>query len=94
MPNHEVISQLAQGVDTCDLVAGIHRSVASRAASLAKRLGIIEPIFMTGGVAQNFGVVRALEKELGLKVRTDPRAQLAGAIGAALLAWEQKREEK
>ena len=90
----EVISQLAQGVDTCDLVAGIHRSVASRAASLAKRLGIIEPVFMTGGVAQNSGVVRALEKELGLKVRTDPRAQLAGAIGAALLAWEQKREEK
>jgi len=90
----EVISQLAQGVDICDLVAGIHRSVARRAASLVKRLGIIEPLFLTGGVAQNSGVVRALEKELGLTVRTDPRAQLAGAIGAALLAWEQIREEE
>jgi predicted CoA-substrate-specific enzyme activase len=85
----EVISQLAQGVDSCDLIAGIHRSVAARAASLAKRLGVKEPVFMTGGVAKNSGVVRALAKELGITVKTDPRAQLAGAIGAAFFAYEQ-----
>lgn len=90
----EVISQLAQGVNLCDLVAGIHRSVATRAAGLARRLGITEPVFMTGGVSQNQGVVRALEAELGKKVLTDSRAQLAGALGAALFAYEQRNERR
>lgn len=84
----EVISQLAQGVDICDLVAGIHRSVAVRAASLVKRLRTKEPVFMTGGVANNKGVVRAIEKELNVRVMTNPQAQLAGAIGAAIFAFE------
>lgn len=85
----EVISRLAQGVNISDLVAGIHRSVAVRAAGLAKRLKVEEPVFMTGGVAQNKGVVRALENELGVKITTDMRAQLAGAVGAAIFAYER-----
>jgi predicted CoA-substrate-specific enzyme activase len=85
----EVISQLSQGVNITDLAAGIHRAVAFRGAGLLKRLGIVEPVFMTGGVAQNSGVVRALEEELGVKVYTDSRGQLAGAAGAALLAVDK-----
>jgi predicted CoA-substrate-specific enzyme activase len=85
----EVISQLSQGANINDLAAGIHRAVAFRGAGLLKRLGIHEPVFMTGGVAQNSGVVRALEAELGMTIHTDPRAQLAGAIGAALMACEK-----
>ena len=65
----EVISQLAKNVDLHDLVAGIHASVAVRTAGLARRLGVTEPVGMTGGVAQNAGVVRALERELGVRVR-------------------------
>ena len=85
----EVISQLSQGVgNISDLVAGIHRSVAVRAAGLARRLGIEEPVMMTGGVSLNSGVIRALEHELGVKVRTDPLAQYAGAIGAAIYAYD------
>jgi len=82
----EVISQLAKGADRCSLIAGIHRSVAVKASSIAKRLKIANPVFFTGGVSQNKGVVAALSKELGTVVKTDPHAQLAGAIGAALLA--------
>ena len=82
----EVISQLSKGADRGGLIAGIHRSVAVKAAGIAKRLGLVEPVFFTGGVSQNDGVVSALSHELGLAVLTDPRAQLAGAIGAAILA--------
>lgn len=85
----EVISQLSKGVDIADLAAGINRAVAFRGAGLLKRLGITEPLFMTGGVACHPGVVRALQAELHITVHTDPRAQLAGAIGAALLAYEK-----
>ena len=53
---------------------------------LAKRIGIVEPVMMTGGVAKNIGVVRALEKKAGKKIRVSPNAQVIGAIGAALVA--------
>ena len=47
---------------------------------------------MTGGVARNAGVVRALEQELGAHIRVSPLAQLAGALGAAVYGYEKRRE--
>lgn len=88
----EVISQLAKNVNICDLVAGINASVAARTASLAKRLGLVEPVAMTGGVARNPGVVRALERELNTQIQVSPEAQLNGAFGAALHAWNKVKE--
>lgn len=90
----EVISQLAKGADLNDLVKGIHRSVAVRTASLVRRLGVEGPVAMTGGVAQNAGVVRALEQELGTSIRISPLAQLAGALGAAIYGWRKRREKE
>jgi len=86
----EVISQLSNNVDICDLVAGIHRSVAVRTANLVRRLGIKEPVAISGGVALNSGVVKALEEELGLEIRVSPLAQLNGAYGAAVHAFGQR----
>ena len=88
----EVISQLAKGADLRDLVKGIHASVAVRTASLARRLGVLEPIAMTGGVARNAGVVRALEKALGAPIRVSPLAQLAGALGAAVYGYNRREK--
>ena len=36
----EVISQLAVGTDKCDIIAGIHRSVAGRVSGLCNRVGV------------------------------------------------------
>ena len=83
----EVISQLASGTDIPDLVAGICQSVATRVASLAKRVGIREEVCMSGGVAQNGGVRNAMAKELGVEIYYDKRAQELGALGAALYAY-------
>ena len=85
----EVISQLAANADISNLVAGIHASVAVKAASLARRLGLVPPVVMTGGVALNGGVVAALEKELALPILVSPIAQLNGAYGAAIWAWRK-----
>lgn len=85
----EVISQLAGGVETADLVAGICQSVAVRVASLARRIGVREEVCMSGGVAMNGGVRIAMEKELGVKVVHSPLAQLMGALGAALYAYDK-----
>lgn len=87
----EVISQLAAGTDRCDIIRGIHRSVAAKVAGLAHRIGVREPVVLTGGVARNAGVVRALEETLGIRIQTSPLAQFTGALGAALLACRKIR---
>ena len=85
----EVISQLANGVEMPDLIAGICDSVATRVASLARRAGVRETVCMSGGVARNGAVRKAMEKELGVRIEFDPLAQYFGAIGAALYAHRQ-----
>ena len=87
----EVISQLAAGTPVPDVVAGICASVASRVAALAKRVGVKEQVCMSGGVAQNGGVRRALEQTLGVPIVWSPQAQLAGALGAALHAYHKSQ---
>ena len=84
----EVISQLSMGTDKCDIINGIHHSVAGRVAGLAHRIGVVKDLVMTGGVAQNRGVVSALEEELGCPILTSPLTQYNGALGAALFAWQ------
>ncbi len=81
----EVISLIAKGETRENIIAGIHESVASRVAALANRVGVKQPIMMTGGVAKNVGIVKALEDKLGpLKIFAE--AQVNGAIGAAVIA--------
>lgn len=85
----EVISQLANGVEMPDLVAGICDSVATRTAALARRAGVKEAVCMSGGVARNGAVRKAMEKALNVEIAYDPLAQYFGAIGAALYAYKQ-----
>jgi bzd-type benzoyl-CoA reductase Q subunit len=83
----EVIGQMSRGAPKADIVAGIHAAIANRVAGLAGQVGLEETVVMTGGVAQNIGVVRALEKRIGLPIVLPPEPQLVGALGAALLAY-------
>lgn len=85
----EVISRLSARVPLEDIAAGIHISVAKRVAGMALRLGRPQCAAMSGGVALNCGVVHAMEREMGCPIQVDPLCQSAGAIGAAVLAWEK-----
>ena len=84
----EVISQLSKGVDKNNIIAGVHQSVASKACSLAYRVGVMNDVVMCGGVARNPGVVDAIEKELKQRITVAPNPQMTGALGAAMLAYE------
>lgn len=90
----EVISQLAMGTDKCDIIHGIHRSVAHRVTGLAHRIGVVPDVVMTGGVAQNSGVVKALEDELGCPIYISPLTQYNGALGAAVLGFKAASRNK
>ncbi len=82
----EVISLIAKGETRENIIAGIHEAVASRISAMAKRVGVLEPVMMTGGVAKNVGAVRALEGKLATSITVSAYAQVNGAIGAAVLA--------
>ena len=58
-------------------------------AGLAHRIGVQDQVVMTGGVAQNTGVVKALEDALGRTIHTSPLTQYNGALGAALFAYQK-----
>jgi len=82
----EVISLISKGEPRENIIAGIHDSVASRVYAMAQRLAVKSPLMMSGGVAKNIGVVRALEKRFGSPIEVTGYAQVNGAIGAAVLA--------
>ena len=84
----EVVNHLSDGVPLEDIVAGLHSAIASRVASMVKRLKVEPDVVFTGGVAKNIGVVKALEENLGCQVLVPEEPLLSGAIGAALLAKE------
>jgi predicted CoA-substrate-specific enzyme activase len=81
----EVISLISAGVEREDISAGLHDSIASRIGAMVRRVGLKEPVIMTGGCAKNMGLVKALEKNLAVKIVIDNKtAQINGALGAAL----------
>ena len=82
----EVVSLISKGEKRENIIAGIHESIAARIAAMANRLRIAPLVVMTGGVAKNIGVVKALERKIGMAVEVSEYAQVNGAIGAAFLA--------
>ena len=82
----EVVSLIAQNKATDDIVHGLNKAVASKTAALAKRY------MMTGGVSKNQGLVKTLEEKLGTTLVISDKAQLCGALGAALFAKDMVTE--
>jgi len=85
----EVISLRAKGCATPDIVAGIHEAIGRRMTALVNHVGLREPVLMSGGVAKNQGVVRVLERLLGVKITVPEEPQIVGALGAALFALDE-----
>lgn len=87
----EVVSLVAQNKNVADIIHGLNVSVASKVGALAARLGKKNPgeYMMTGGVAKNQGIINALEEKLGAQLYICDEAQLCGALGAALFAYEK-----
>jgi len=82
----EVVTHIASGVPREEIIAGIHESIAARVVSMVRRIPLRDVVVLTGGVVQNVGVVQCLQEKLDRQVVVPPLAQLAGAIGAALIA--------
>jgi len=84
----EVIARISEGLPLEDIVAGLHNALAGRVARMVQRLRVEPDVVLTGGVAKNIGVVRAMQENLGYKILVPPDPLLTGAIGAAILGKE------
>lgn len=82
----EVVSLRAQGEQRENLIAGIHRAIASRVAIMGKSIGFHREVAFTGGVAKNVGVKKFLQDAIGVEILIPQEPQIIGALGAALLA--------
>jgi activator of 2-hydroxyglutaryl-CoA dehydratase len=84
----EVLGRIREGAPLAALVKGLFRSVIKRVLEMDSIQGAV---VMTGGVvAHNPYLVEMMAQELGREVLTPPQPQLAGAIGAALLALRSR----
>lgn len=87
----EIISNIHRGVAKESILAGVCYSVAERLVEVLHRVKLAKDVVITGGVAQNIGVVRALEDIIGLEAKVPQEAQIVGALGAALIAKEMSK---
>jgi len=88
----EIIGLLAEGAAPEDIAAGIQKSIASRIVSMTGRR-IKPPVVFTGGVALINGMDKVLQSTLGQTVTVAPDPQFTGALGAAILAIQQWKNE-
>jgi len=82
----EVIGRIGSGALPHDIAAGVHKSMASKISSLSKRVRVVTPIGITGGVALNPAFRHYLSEQLGSELWIPEEPQLTGALGAAILA--------
>ena len=82
----EIISLLAENTPIPDIVAGIHLAISKRIEGLIHLVGYEKTVSLTGGVALNKGIKRALEEVLSTPVLVVHNPEYVGALGAALFA--------
>ncbi|MFW9831648.1 MAG: acyl-CoA dehydratase activase [Candidatus Thorarchaeota archaeon] len=88
----EVIGRISAGVNPADIAAGIHKSIAAKIAALSQRVGVQNPVAVTGGVALNPGFRFYLAQQLNTKLWIPKNPQYSGALGAAILAVKSVNE--
>ena len=96
----DVINMVSRGISTENILRGIHESMAFRFCRLLRSIGAEGIALMTGGLAQDLGLLGALQDALdadtrrstALQVVSHPLSIFAGAIGAAI--WGAFRHQR
>ncbi len=93
----DVINMVSRGITLPNILKGIHTSMAGRAVRLLVSLGKPSVVMITGGLANDAGLVAALREaavaqKMGVEIHQHEHSMIAGAIGAAL--WGAFRARK
>jgi predicted CoA-substrate-specific enzyme activase len=82
----EVVSLIARGEQANAIALGLHDAIATRIATMARRVGIKERVVFAGGAALNPCLYRLLGDKLAVELTVPREPQIVGAIGAAISA--------
>jgi len=93
----DVINMVSRGITTSNIIKGIHQSMAGRYLRLLTSAGARGVTLITGGLANDVGLVAALREAAeggknALEIRAHEDSVFAGALGAAL--WGAYRARK
>jgi benzoyl-CoA reductase subunit D len=93
----DVINMVSRGIATPDILRGIHDSISIRLAGLIRGIKVQGVLMVTGGLANDAGLVAALRDKLKdgaarIELLSHELSVHAGAIGAAL--WGGFRHAK
>lgn len=88
----EILAHLRRGAPVAEIVRGAFISVIRRVTEMSAMEG---KIVLTGGVAAyNPTIAQIFSEEMGREVTVPPFPQFSGALGAALVAWQQHESSK
>ena len=90
----EVISLIHQKESKENITHGVLMGISTRLGSMFRRLGIREGIAFVGWPANNIGLVKCLEEDLGQKITVPEDPEYICALGAALCAEKSVKKEE
>jgi activator of 2-hydroxyglutaryl-CoA dehydratase len=64
----------------------LHDAVATRIATMARRVGTREKVVFAGGAALNECLRQLVGEKSGVELIVPPEPQIVGALGAAIIA--------
>lgn len=88
----EIINNVAEGVPLSDILMGVFLSLAQRAQSLMRYVGISPEVTLVGGLVESPAMVRALETTAKVPLNVTPNGRFAAAIGAAVLGHTRRKK--
>lgn len=85
----EVVSLIHANTPKEDIARAIHDAIASRTASLIRRVGLVKEMSLIGGMAKNPGFIQALQEDMEIQLLIPENPEFVSAYGAALAAAER-----
>ena len=82
----EVVSLIHSKIEKADIAHAVHDAIASRVASMVRRIPVENDVALIGGVANNAAIVDVMKKHLEVDVVIPEDPQFVSALGAALSA--------
>ncbi len=90
----DMIAKQQYGFSKADIIMGLCRALVRNFINNLGRGKMLQPPFVfQGGVAANTGIKAAFEEELKQTVTVPDYFDVMGAIGAAILAWEEVEQK-
>jgi activator of 2-hydroxyglutaryl-CoA dehydratase len=90
----EIVAEIHRGAAREDILSGVHESIVAKVIANVNRVGVEPEVVLTGGVAKNVGMVETFRRMLQMEVKVPEFPEIAGALGAAILARNSVKANK